>query len=445
MAMVSASSIMLLIAFFLIQFLNISPSFSSSIHIARNTPTEFSARLINRNSVKSPFHNPKLTHSDRVKAAVRTTIARQKYFQSKQIRLNDMINPPVKPHSYEYVMTYSIGTPPVETFAVVDTASDLIWLQCLPCELCYKQTIPYFDPAKSQFFKKIPCGDPDCKGVQSTCKNSVCQYQADYADGSYTEGDLVLETLTFRRSQSNPPKLGILNIIVGCGHNNTQGEDTDDYPGTFGLNRGPLSIITQLGYGGFSYCLVPRDNTEAESSLHFQVYQKITGSSTPMLDGDQYYVNLEGISVGDERLAIPPGTFNRTEGIGGFIIDSGSGFTSLEPDAYSLLILAIEKHIGGRTADPEKVFSVCYDAKAEDISKFPVITFHFTGVNLEIGPSNTWINQKKTETGGIYCLAMFQAFGVSVLGNYQQQNVNVQYDSRNKLISFQPMDCTKAG
>ncbi|PIA34658.1 hypothetical protein AQUCO_03700143v1 [Aquilegia coerulea] len=444
MAMVSASSILLLIAFFLIQFLNISPSFSSPIHVARNTPTEFSARLINHNSVKSPFHNPKLTHSDRVKAVARTTIARQKYFQSKQIRLNDMMNPPVRRHIYEYVVTYSIGTPPVETFAVIDTATDLIWLQCLPCELCYNQSIPYFDPAKSEFFKKIPCGDPDCIGAHSICKNSVCQYKVDYPD-SFTEGDLVLETLTFRHSQSNPPKLGILNIIVGCGHKNSLGEVTYDYPGAFGLNRGPLSIITQLGYGGFSYCLVPTDNTEAESSLRFQLFQKITGSSTPMLDGDLYYVNLEGISVGDERLAIPPGTFNRTGDLDGFIIDSGSSFTSLEPYSYSLLILAIEKRIGGRTPDPEKIFSVCYDAKAEDISKFPVITFHFTGVNLEIGPSNTWINQKKTETGGIYCLAMFQAFGVSVLGNYQQQNVNVQYDWRNKLISFQPMDCTKAG
>jgi hypothetical protein len=34
----------------------------------------------------------------------------------------------------------------------------LVWTQCLPCESCFQQTGPEFNPAKSSTYKPIKCG-----------------------------------------------------------------------------------------------------------------------------------------------------------------------------------------------------------------------------------------------------------------------------------------------
>ncbi|AES68109.1 eukaryotic aspartyl protease family protein, putative [Medicago truncatula] len=34
-------------------------------------------------------------------------------------------------------------------YGSIDTGSDLVWLQCKPCNICYKQTSPIFNPSKS--------------------------------------------------------------------------------------------------------------------------------------------------------------------------------------------------------------------------------------------------------------------------------------------------------
>ena len=41
----------------------------------------------------------------------------------------------------EYLMKYSLGTPPVQILGFVDMDDDLVWLQCKPCNECYKPTI----------------------------------------------------------------------------------------------------------------------------------------------------------------------------------------------------------------------------------------------------------------------------------------------------------------
>ncbi|KAF5207010.1 hypothetical protein FRX31_003405 [Thalictrum thalictroides] len=304
----AAFTILLLI---LLQFSSAPASFLSSPE-PRNTPTEFSARLINRNSVNSPFYNPKLAHYDRVKAAVNISIARQKYFQSKRFRLNDMMNPPVKSSDYEYITTkFSIGSPPVETFAVVDTASSLSWLQC-------RRPKPVFDPAKSQS-RKVPC-----KGV------------------------------TIQIFKMNYPGVGV-----------------------FGLNRGQLSIISQAGYGGFSYCLAPKDKPpEAESSLHFHVNNNITGNSTPMLIKPNWdLLNMVSISLGDTRLVIPPENFKD-----GLVIDSSVPFTMLEHYALATLQFEIGRWLGGQVSDPMHKFNLCYLTTDYQIARLPDLTFHCTVV-----------------------------------------------------------------
>ncbi|KHN35117.1 Putative aspartic protease [Glycine soja] len=46
----------------------------------------------------------------------------------------------------DYLMKLTLGTPPVDVYGLVDTGSDLVWEQCTPCQGCYKQKNPMFDP-----------------------------------------------------------------------------------------------------------------------------------------------------------------------------------------------------------------------------------------------------------------------------------------------------------
>jgi hypothetical protein len=46
----------------------------------------------------------------------------------------------------EFLTQIALGTPNQSFTAIVDTGSDLVWTQCLPCESCFPQTGPEFNP-----------------------------------------------------------------------------------------------------------------------------------------------------------------------------------------------------------------------------------------------------------------------------------------------------------
>ena len=69
---------------------------------------------------------------------------------------------PVSAGNGEYLMSLTLGTPPQKFQVIVDTGSDLNWVQCTPCKLCYQQPGPKFDPSKSSTYKTAPCTDRLC-------------------------------------------------------------------------------------------------------------------------------------------------------------------------------------------------------------------------------------------------------------------------------------------
>ena len=96
-------------------------------------------------------------------------------------------------------MNISLGTPPVSMLGIADTGSDLIWRQCLPCDDCYKQVEPLFDPKKSKTYKTLDCNNDFCQdlGQQGSCgDDNTCTSSYSYGDQSYTRRDLSAETLT---------------------------------------------------------------------------------------------------------------------------------------------------------------------------------------------------------------------------------------------------------
>ncbi|KAL6139085.1 hypothetical protein ACLB2K_064362 [Fragaria x ananassa] len=116
----------------------------------------------------------------------------------------------------EYFTGIGVGSPPKYLYMVLDTGSDVVWLQCAPCKRCYSQTDPVFDPRKSSSFSSLPCSSPLCRHLDSpgcSSKSKTCLYQVSYGDGSFTFDDFSTETLTFRRSK-------IPKVALGCGHDN---------------------------------------------------------------------------------------------------------------------------------------------------------------------------------------------------------------------------------
>lgn len=113
--------------------------------------------------------------------------------------------------SGEYFMDVFIGTPPKHFSLILDTGSDLNWLQCSPCEDCYEQIGPKYDPSMSSSYSAIPCSSkqcglvapPEAEAAGDRCagnSSSPCRYFYWYGDRSNTTGDLSWETFSDRKS-----------------------------------------------------------------------------------------------------------------------------------------------------------------------------------------------------------------------------------------------------
>jgi hypothetical protein len=71
---------------------------------------------------------------------------------------------------FEYAMTLYLGTPTQKFVLLVDTGSDLVWVQCKPCtspNKCYREADPFFDPSASSSYSPVPCNNTQiCRSQQ---------------------------------------------------------------------------------------------------------------------------------------------------------------------------------------------------------------------------------------------------------------------------------------
>ncbi|KAE9620042.1 hypothetical protein Lal_00040444 [Lupinus albus] len=403
----------------------------------------FTVELIHRDSPKSPFYFPIETQFQRVYNTVRRSINHANHFNKPFSNLANVASSIIIPDKVEYLMSYSIGTPPFHLYGVVDTGSSIIWLQCVPCQNCYNQTSPIFDPSNSTTYKIIPCSSAACYSVGSSCSldnEQRCQYGISYMDSSKSIGDFSLETLTLNTIDGSPFMLH--KTMIGCGHINTL-HFFGKTSGIVGLGPGPTSLVSQLGLTKFSYCLVPLSQHESSSKLIFGYDDMFFGNgvvSTPMFPKHLYYLTLEAISVGNNRLefgdSLPS---NSDDKKGNIIIDSGTTLTFLPYDLYSRLESAIKNVVQlERVEGPPNLLSLCYKVILEK-SMVPIITAHFSGADVQLNSMNTFVLMDVN----IACLAFSPTQTTPVFGNLAQQNFLVGYDLQKNIVSFKRTDCTK--
>eukprot|EP00249_Psilotum_nudum_P028078 c3658_g1_i2 orf=484-2028(-) len=347
--------------------------------------------------------------------------------------------------SGEYFTRFGVGTPARDNFMVLDTGSDISWIQCSPCYACYQQADPIFNPANSSTFRSIPCTSRFCSKIDiHSCqhKTNRCLYQVAYGDGSFTSGDFFLETLSFRGA-------AVENVALGCGHDN-EGLFIGA-AGLLGLGGGTLSFPSQTGLQfnkKFSYCLVDRDARGSSSSVIFGNTAVPRGTVfTPLLRNPKlntfYYVSLVGISVGGSRVSIPASAFKLGEsGTGGVIVDSGTSVTRLVETAYGPLRSAFR---GATTHLPSaggfSLFDTCYDLSGKTTVKIPTLELHFAeGANVALPAKNSLV---PVDTTGTFCLAFASTAGsLSIIGNIQQQGFRVVFDLSDSKVGFSANQCT---
>ncbi|PHT80922.1 hypothetical protein T459_13937 [Capsicum annuum] len=267
--------------------------------------------------------------------------------------------------SGEYFTRIGIGTPPKYLYLVLDTGSDILWIQCLPVK---NVTDPVFDPNKSSSFATLSCDSTLCRQLDSPgCNNhNKCLYQISYGDGSFTIGQFSTETLEFRKTSIN-------SVAFGCGHDNE------------GLSTGAAGLLG-LGKGKLSF----------------------PGQAKPLI----------GISVGGTKVpAITPEIFKLdAEGNGGVIVDSGTSVTRLTRPGYVAVRDAFRLGTKDLKRAPDfSLFDTCFDLSGKAKVKVPTVVLHFAEADVAFPEANYMI---PVNDEGRYCFGFAGANnGLSIIGN----------------------------
>ncbi|CAL9239499.1 unnamed protein product [Arabidopsis halleri] len=361
-------------------------------------------------------------------------------------------------YSMALIISLPIGTPPQAQQMVLDTGSQLSWIQCHRKKLPPKPKIS-FDPSLSSSFSTLPCSHPLCKPripdftLPTSCdSNRLCHYSYFYADGTFAEGNLVKEKITFSNTEITPP------LILGCAT-----ESSDDR-GILGMNRGRLSFVSQAKISKFSYCIPPKSNRpgftptgsfylgDNPNSKGFKYVSLLTfpeSQRMPNLDPLAYTVPMIGIRFGLKKLNISGSVFRPDAGGSGqTMVDSGSEFTHLVDAAYDKVREEIVTRVGrrlkkgyvyGGTAD------MCLDGNVAMIPRLiGDLVFQFTrGVEILVPKERVLVNVG----GGIHCVGIGRSSMLgaasNIIGNVHQQNLWVEFDVTNRRVGFARADCSR--
>lgn len=342
--------------------------------------------------------------------------------------------------SGEYFVRIGVGSPPRNQYMVIDSGSDIVWVQCQPCSQCYRQSDPVFDPSSSASFAGVSCASSVCGRLENAgCHAGRCRYEVSYGDGSYTKGTLALETLTFGRTI-------VRNVAIGCGHRN-RGMFVGA-AGLLGLGGGSMSFIGQLGGqtgGAFGYCLVSR-GSGADGSMVFGRRAIPSGAVwVPLIRNPRapsfYFVGLAGLGVGGARIPVSQNVFQLSDSeYGGVIMDTGTAVTRLPTAAYMALrdsFIAATANLP--LASRVSLFDTCYNLNDFAVVRVPTVSFYFTSGPVLTLPARNFLIP--VDNMGTFCFAFAPTSGPGIIGNIQQEGIQISVDAANGFLGFGPNTC----
>ncbi|EAY79361.1 hypothetical protein OsI_34489 [Oryza sativa Indica Group] len=346
-----------------------------------------------------------------------------------------------------YVANFTIGTPPQPVSAVVDLTGELVWTQCTPCQPCFEQDLPLFDPTKSSTFRGLPCGSHLCESIPESsrnCTSDVCIYEAPTKAGD-TGGMAGTDTFAIGAAKET---LGFGCVVMTDKRLKTIGGPS----GIVGLGRTPWSLVTQMNVTAFSYCLAGKSSGALFLGATAKQLAGGKNSSTPFViktsagssdngSNPYYMVKLAGIKAGGAPLQAASSSGSTV------LLDTVSRASYLADGAYKALKKALTAAVGVQpVASPPKPYDLCFSkAVAGDA---PELVFTFDGgAALTVPPANYLL----ASGNGTVCLTIGSSAslnltgeleGASILGSLQQENVHVLFDLKEETLSFKPADCS---
>ncbi|KAM1114097.1 hypothetical protein TB1_046033 [Malus domestica] len=291
---------------------------------------------------------------------------------------------------------------------IVDAGSDLTWVQCQPCKLCYNQQESLFNPSASSSYKSVLCNSLTCQSLQfdtgnpGACESNPisCNYVVKYGDGSYTHGELGSDRLSLGTAP-------VTNFVFGCGRNNKG--LFGGTSGLMGLGRSEsVSVVSQTStlFGGvFSYCLPTTEST----------------ASGYLIMGASSFAS------------------------GGILIDSGTVISRLPPSVYKAVKTEFLKQFYGYPMAPGfLILDSCFNLSAYQEVNIPTLKFHYEG-DTEMNVHVIGIFYLVQTDGSQICLALTSLsyeYEIAIIGNYQQKNQRVIYNTKDSKLGFAEESCS---
>ncbi|CAO2163051.1 unnamed protein product [Urochloa humidicola] len=400
-----------------------------------------------RAELNHPYAGRAISKYEMIREAVRTSKARRAWNAARACRrgggggATSSPDVPVTSLGNIYTITAGVGTPPQRHTLLIDTGSDLIWVQCKPVGGAATATDPLYDPDKSSSFAAVPCNGKLCQEGEfeaKNCSNNRCLFTYAYGSGR-TFGELASETFTFGTQRKFP-----VTLDFGCGK--FLSGDIFNASGFLGLSPDKLSFVSQLKIPRFSYCLTPYTDRKSGHMFFGEMadltkYRAMGPIQTTSFLNNRigsnvfYFLPLIGVSVGAKKLNIPASSFADT------IIDSGYSTGALTASALDALKGALVDALklprrNSSNADYDFCFQLPHGVPMEAV-KAPPLLYHFEGGATMVLHRDSYLVEPSP---GEMCLVI----GVDaqpVIGNYQQQNMHVLFDVQNQKFSFAPTQC----
>ncbi|PIN11030.1 Aspartyl protease [Handroanthus impetiginosus] len=353
-------------------------------------------------------------------------------------------------YSMALIVSLPIGTPPQAQQMVLDTGSQLSWIQCHRKSPRKPPPTTSFDPSLSSSFSVLPCNHLVCKPripnftLPTTCdQNRFCHYSYFYADGTLAEGNLVRERFTFSRSRTTSP------LILGCAAEPGEAE------GILGMNLGRL----------FSYCVPVRQprakinptgtfylghNPNSPTFKYINLLTFPQSQRMPNFDPLAYTVSMVGIKIGGKKLNISEAAFRPDAGGSGqTMVDSGTQYTFLVDVAYAKVREHVVRVAGTKLKKDYAygdALDMCFDGNVKEIARLiGDMVFQFEkGVEILINKERVMDHMG----GGVHCVAIgrSESLGIAsnIIGNFHQRNLWVEFDIVNRRLGFGVADCSRS-
>nr|ACF79109.1 unknown [Zea mays] len=163
----------------------------------------------------------------------------------------------------------------------------------------------------------------------------------------------------------------------------------------------------------------------------------MVSNSDPLLQGPFYLVNLTGITVGGQEVE-STGFSARA------IVDSGTVITSLVPSVYNAVRAEFMSQLAEYPQAPGfSILDTCFNMTGLKEVQVPSLTLVFDGgaeVEVDSGGVLYFVSSDSSQV----CLAVASLKSedeTSIIGNYQQKNLRVVFDTSASQVGFAQETC----